>query len=231
MGTQGLAGQTLLADAAVAAGVQRFIPSEFGSDLANPLTAALPVFGYKLPVNAHLASLAAKNDQFTYTIIRNGAFLDWGLEHAFILNNKVADPKIYGDGNQEFPVTLMSSVADAVVGVLKHPAETANRAVDIQDMLLTQNKILAIAKQIEPEKAWAPQYESIETTKKTADAAIANGDYSFNVMVLYLFCSVFGPEYQRASSRTDNELLGLKGLQGEKGDKVIEEILRKTVGK
>jgi uncharacterized protein YbjT (DUF2867 family) len=38
VGTPGLAGQTTLVDAAIAAGVGRFLPSEYGVDLDNPKT-------------------------------------------------------------------------------------------------------------------------------------------------------------------------------------------------
>ena len=44
VGNEGIESQILLVDAAACAGVKRFIPSEFGSNLENPRTCQLPVF-------------------------------------------------------------------------------------------------------------------------------------------------------------------------------------------
>ncbi|KAJ1554308.1 hypothetical protein HK405_005439, partial [Cladochytrium tenue] len=52
------AAQILLADAAADAGVTRFVPSDFGSDLDDPESRALPVFADKIKVREHLAGLA-----------------------------------------------------------------------------------------------------------------------------------------------------------------------------
>ena len=53
VGTSGLAGQSVLVEAAVAANVKRFLPSDFGCDIANPKAGVLPVF--KLKTATHKA--------------------------------------------------------------------------------------------------------------------------------------------------------------------------------
>ena len=64
VGISGLEGQTIMIDACVAAGVSRFLPSEFGSDLDNPMVKALPVFGYKVAVNKYAEEKARENPEF-----------------------------------------------------------------------------------------------------------------------------------------------------------------------
>lgn len=49
-GDQGLMGQKPLVDASIAAGVKRFIPSNFGSNMSNPNTRKLSVFQTKVMV-------------------------------------------------------------------------------------------------------------------------------------------------------------------------------------
>lgn len=78
MGAPGVAAQKQVIDAAVEAGVKRFIPSEFGSDLDNPKSAGLAVFAGKVVVRKQLEQLAAQG-RITWSAITPGAFLDWGL--------------------------------------------------------------------------------------------------------------------------------------------------------
>ena len=98
VGVPGLAAQTQVIDAAIAAGVKRFIPSDFGSDLDNPLARKLPVFAHKVQVADYLAE-KSRETALTYTLVSNAAFLDWGLERHFLLNTADYKPALYDGGN------------------------------------------------------------------------------------------------------------------------------------
>lgn len=67
VGTAGLPGQGVLVEAAVAANVKRFLPSDFGSDIANPKTGVLPVFNFKTATHKALREAAAAKPEVTYT--------------------------------------------------------------------------------------------------------------------------------------------------------------------
>ena len=69
--------QPLFIEAAIAAGVKRIIPSEFGSDRDNERVAALAVYKHK---NETMKALnkAANEGKVTWTAVLNGPFLDWG---------------------------------------------------------------------------------------------------------------------------------------------------------
>jgi hypothetical protein len=200
-----------LIDAAVAAGVKRFLPSEFGSDLGNPNTAVLPVFGYKVVTNEYVQEKAAAHSKFTYTLIRNGPFLDWGINNGFIFDWKNATPVIFGGGDQFFSATTLSSVGQAVVGVLTHPEETTNRAVYVEDIRISQNQLLKIAKQNTPGKVWSPIQVDLNDMKKDIDAKLAQGEIS--VLVKYIALAVFGDGFGGLfDENNDNKLLGVPGM-------------------
>jgi uncharacterized protein YbjT (DUF2867 family) len=67
--------QTKIIDAAIAAGVKRFFPSEFGSDTDN--THALEYFPGWASKGEIRKYLESKQDQIEWTAIFNGFFFDW----------------------------------------------------------------------------------------------------------------------------------------------------------
>lgn len=223
VGTAGLQGQTLVIDAAVAAGVKRFLPSEFGSDLSNPKTAAFPVYGFKLAVIQHLEAAAKAHPEFTYTLVRNGAFLDWGLEQSFLLDWKSGKPAIWDGGDRLFSATSLASVGQAVVGTLTHFEETKNRPVYVQDLVTSQNKLLALARKVAPQLKLEPVPSSTTELKAASDARVAKGEFTPEVLIPYIFVSIFGDGYGGKMEKTDNEILG---VPGNKTDADIEAILK-----
>lgn len=67
--------QIKVIDAAIAAGVKRFIPSEFGSDTSNAVAQQrFPPWIQKDQVRKYLES---KQDRIEWTVIYNGFFFDW----------------------------------------------------------------------------------------------------------------------------------------------------------
>lgn len=74
-----LVDQKRIIDAAIAMGVRRFIPSNFGADLHNPNTAALPLFRDKIAIHKYLEEKTVSVPGFSWTTIYTGPFLDWGL--------------------------------------------------------------------------------------------------------------------------------------------------------
>jgi len=225
VGTEGLLGQSVLIDAAIAAGVKRFLPSEFGSDLSNPNVAKLPVFGYKIATRNHIEEKIRAGADISYTYVINGGFLDWGLEVGFLLNTKEGKPQLYNGGDREFSTTTLSNVGHAVVGVLTHYEETKNRPIYIQDRVISQNRLLEIAKKVAPEKKWEPVTVSTADIKKNSDEKLAKGEITQEVMYGYIFVSVFDEAYGGRFERLDNDLLGVP--QGT--DAEIEAVFKKLL--
>ncbi|KAJ6437769.1 oxidoreductase - protein [Purpureocillium lavendulum] len=224
VGIPALAGQTKIIDAAIAAGVHRFLPSDFGTDIDTELTRKLPVFGYKVQVVDYLIQ-KARETSLTYTLVSNGAFLDWGLEQNFLLNTSEYKPAIYDGGNTVFSATTLASVGDAVVGILKHPDETKNRRVYVDNIKTTQNRLLALAEKVAPNKPWAPEQVSIDTLTKASDEKLAKGDFAPENFISYIFRALFDPAYKPDFAKTDNELLGIKPVD----EDAVLDILKKVI--
>ena len=225
VGMGGVAPQIKLIDAAIAAGVQRFIPSEFGSDLSVPKTRALPVFGEKVKVSDYLHEKAAAG-KITYTDVYNSAFADWGLKMNFILDHSNYQPKMWDGGNSTFSTTTLDSVANGVVGILSHLDETKNRPVYLEDMKITQKQLLEMARQVAPERPWAPQDVSIDETVAKSDERIAQGIYDRETLVPYIFKACLQPEYGCNFEKNDMALLGVKQKTEEDLFKIVKQYVK-----
>ena len=110
------------------------------------------------------------------------------------------------------------------MGVLTHPAETANRFVYVKDIEVSQKQLLAIVKKVAgPGKTWEePVFVDTAELEKSSYESLAKGQVTPAVMYNFLFRAVLGPEeYGGRFEKTDNELLGIKG----KTEAEVEAIL------
>lgn len=205
--------QDILIDASVAAGVSRFFPAEFGTDTDNSRCAKLPVFANKIHALDYLKKKVAANPGFSYTALCPGAFLDWGLEHAFLADPKTHSATVYDGGNRPFSTTTLATISKAVVSILAHLEETKNRHIYIQDVVTTQNQLIAIAKKIDG-KDW----DLTPTTSTSAEASAyaelkkANPDpikFLFPFLQVSVLTEGYGGDF---SAHLDNKLLGIKGM-------------------
>lgn len=227
VGSEALGGQNPLIDAAVAAGVKRFIPSEFGSNLGNPNTAALPVFGAKVSTAKYLEEVAAKNPQFTYSLVYNGPFLDWGIAVGFVVNAKARSATLYNGGDRPFSATTLPTIGKAVAAIIKKQAETANRAIYIQDVTTTQKKLVEYGKEKDG-KDWTTTVVDTEETRQASLKALQSGkaENLGAIFTSFIFSAIFQEGYGGEwSSQTDNELLGLPGLTEEELKKLVQSYL------
>lgn len=78
IGGAGLGIQNTFVDAAVKAGVKRFIPSEFGVNTRSlPDTGFAKILAAKVATVDHLKTVAAANPDFSWTGVSTGLFFDW----------------------------------------------------------------------------------------------------------------------------------------------------------
>jgi uncharacterized protein YbjT (DUF2867 family) len=215
--------QPALIDAAIAAGVQRFIPSEFGSNtIGNDKVRALPVFAGKLKTQEYLR---AKQDQISHTFLINGLFLDWGLSIGWLANLK-GKSDINDDGDSVHSFTLLADIAKAVAGILKHPEETKNRGVYVQSAALSQNQVLKIAQKVKPEFKAETEQVDLAEVEKNAYAELSKEDGNIgSAMMGFIKVSIFREGYGNLwDEKNDNELLGVKGLSSSE----LEDLVAKS---
>lgn len=100
-------GQVALARAATASGVRRFIPSDFALDIwAAPVGA--PMFALRREADAAIDELGLE-----VVHILNGAFMDMMLDPltAGVVDLEKGTGNYYGDGTDQFDITLIDDVA------------------------------------------------------------------------------------------------------------------------
>ncbi|KAM3498438.1 hypothetical protein MY10362_008243 [Beauveria mimosiformis] len=200
--------QVALIDAAVAAGVKRFLPSEFGCNLDNALSRQIPVFAEKIKIEEYLKERAAAG-RISYTFVYNGPFLDWGIQNQFVLNVAGYKPRLLDDGKALFSATNLDTVGSALVGILDHLDDTKNRAVFLEDIKISQQRLLELAKKAAPEKPWEVTYVKVDDLVKVAGENLAKGIFTFDNIAPFIHKSFVSPGYGGSFEKSDNELLGL----------------------
>ena len=204
--------QLLLVEAAVKAHVKRFLPSEFGSDTLNEKARALPVFKPKIAVQDELMKQAASGS-LTYTLVATGPFFDWGLKVGFLMGLKEKTISLYDGGDRLYSTTNLSTIGKAVVGVLKHPEQTKNRAVYVQDTALTQKQLLAFGKKAVGADGWKETTPTIDQALQDAyDELKKEKPNHASFVYNFIRASIWGEGYGCHFKKLDNELLGIKGL-------------------
>ncbi|KIY53801.1 NAD(P)-binding protein, partial [Fistulina hepatica ATCC 64428] len=174
IGAQGLGDlQIALIDAAISAGVKRFIPSEYGCDLAHPKTVPMvPMFGEKKRVSDYLKS---KQDKIEWTVLSTGLFADWLIHGGrFTIDLKESTATIWDEGTTPFATTTLRDIGTAIVGILTHPAETANKDIYIASAIPNQNELVAVLEKKQG-KIWTKKHVKLQEQLDKANAALAKG--------------------------------------------------------
>ncbi|KAH6988378.1 hypothetical protein EDB80DRAFT_654461 [Ilyonectria destructans] len=143
LGKSALHCQGRLVDAAIVANVQRFIPAEFGANLKNPKTRSFPTYASKVCLEDQLMR-NCKLSNLSYTLIYTNCLLDWAItsQGALLVDPSQRLVKLYDGGNTTFSMTSMATVGRTVVTVLDHYDETANRAICVHDVAISQIELL-----------------------------------------------------------------------------------------
>ncbi|KAJ5776557.1 uncharacterized protein N7511_001568 [Penicillium nucicola] len=201
-----------LVDAAVAAGVKRFIPSEYGCDTTNPNTAKLPVFGDKIAVQEHLKK-ANKESGLSYTFLITGPFLDWGIDVGFLINLSGPAVTLYDGGERKFSTTTRADIGRGLAGIINNLSETENKTVYISSATVSQKQLLALSgKSLETKTVATTDLEKEafeELSKPVPNPAV--------FAHLFLFRAIFGDNFGSHfdSEKLSNKAFGLKPLSEE----------------
>lgn len=226
VGYAGILAQEALISAALAVGVKRIIPSEYGSDPSNAAARALPVFGHKVQIEQHLRAAVTDSPTTTWTLVANNEFLDWDLDHGFGVDVTGRKMEIFDGGDVPFTATPLSFVAEGVVRILQRPELTANRVVKLHGAKLTQSALLRMLQKHTgtSDAEWTLTRSSTAEREKQGYEALAKDPQDFAIWaVMFLQCAVWGSKFGNDfSAANDNEVLGLRALnEGE-----VEEIVK-----
>jgi nucleoside-diphosphate-sugar epimerase len=205
--------QTQLIDAAVKAGVKRFLPSEFGSNTTNENSLNIcPLFRQKVQIIEYLESKAKRNPNFSWTSLMTGPFFDWCLRVGFTgFDLKTHTATVWDNGTNVWSATNLATVGKAVVSVLLRPEETKNRHSFIQSFNVSQNDVLAALEKATGTK-WQVNHVDSDERTKTGNELIKQGDFTgFPLLILAVILNGkvdVGSDFTKVA-KLDNDLLGL----------------------
>ncbi|KAF5259324.1 hypothetical protein FOXYS1_10057 [Fusarium oxysporum] len=214
-GSAAIMNQEQIIDASITAGVKRYIPADWGSLTTDPKARTLPINYPLIQVQEYLKKKADAGT-LEYTIFSVGAFLDYVLDFPFILDLRTQSIQLYDHGEHPFSSTSVHSIGKAISGALKAHEATKNRNLFIHDTVLTQAKVLAIAKKYSP-----PGVQWTETrvdAQKELEQALENlkkDPTDFNLVFPLLKAALLSGKYRSAYSKVDNEVVGLPLLTDE----------------
>ena len=213
--------QTVLIDAAIAAGVKRFIPSEYASCSTNPKLETFPIYAPLTKIRHYLQE-KAKVGELTWTVLACGAFLDFLFDRPLLLDFANHKATLFDEGDNRISCTSMPNIGRAIVGIVKNFEATKNRVMRTLEVILTQNKVLKIAEELRPDIKWEINRVQSSAVLKEGLDGISAGDFSMPVQFKILKGTAFaGDTYGSAYDETDNEVLCMQGL--------TEQDLRKLI--
>jgi hypothetical protein len=164
----GSGAQLALIDAAAAAGVRRFIPSEFGHNTGSDAVVGLvPIFGGK---RSFVDRIKSHGPGLAFTAVITGLFFDWGVERGTLFDARKGTATVWDDGDVPFSTTNLPLIGRTLVKILTDPAayaDSENKYVYLASHTTTQNQVIAAA-----EKATGKKFE---ITKVNGAQRVAEG--------------------------------------------------------
>ncbi|KAL6907255.1 NAD(P)-binding protein [Trichoderma evansii] len=161
--------QLTAVNAAAAAGVRRFLPSEYGGNTSLVGVAYYPSFAVeKKAIVDHLRTKESQG--LTWTALCVGIFFSWVLEEGrgtLGWDLDKGEVTIYDSGNQEYDTSTVDQVARSAIAVLRNLKETENTYVFVNSFTSTQNQTLSALERI--------QGKSYKVSRDTSAATIARG--------------------------------------------------------
>ncbi|KAK0103707.1 hypothetical protein ONS95_005714 [Cadophora gregata] len=224
VGMSGFSQQKSFIDAAISAGVKRFIPSEFSSNTLSPaVLQLLPMFGQKKEVLEYLKE--KESSGLTWTTIWPALLFDSGLKNGF-LGFDIAShtANIWDQGTSKFTLTNDDQLGRSAIAVLDRPDQTANKNIYIASFETSQKEVFSAL-----EQATAAKWSVTDTTteKEVAEASEKIGKGDFSGAFALVRATSFGNRpglrvnYVR-DEELSNELLGLEfGSVGETVSRVV----------
>ncbi|PGH27345.1 hypothetical protein AJ80_01057 [Polytolypa hystricis UAMH7299] len=205
--------QTKLIDAAVAAGVKRFIPSEFGSDSSHPLARErVPAYQAKQAIRDYLQS---KQDQIEFTAFITGPFFELCLQSGFFganlqTGNATVDPKYK---HTRFSVSNLPLICQAIAQALSPAlaAKTANQILYVRSGTISLEYILSVLRKVSGKEFPETAFDFDTKVKEEQEKVQNNDDNDVSENWVLIASIMLNPVCGNFDERgiVSNQLLGL----------------------
>lgn len=210
----GIPSQPLMIEAAVKAGVKRFILNEFANSYNQPGLPELERFRIPKRNIMELAKqkTAESNGAFSWSGLATGNFLDYALmKYPQIgIDIRTGTARLIDGGTEPFSAVVLKDIGLAVKGILRKPEETKNRMCHIRSVETCQKEILEACERAVGTRF---QVEYIDGDKfyKEGQQAFVRGERSgmVNILVVQLFQKGQSRSIVVQKGKSDNELLGV----------------------
>ncbi|KAK9423300.1 putative NmrA-like family protein [Seiridium unicorne] len=224
MTTLSVSGQYRMIDAAISAGVRRYVPSEYGLNNMRPDAQALSqVFHDKGKVQEYLRAKAA-DGAIEWMSISSGMWLKWSMKHGFLgMHAPERRFVFWDDGEGLFSCTTEENTALGLIEALKKPAETKNTNIFLSDFAVSQKQLLKVIERVHGVTYTTETIDSHALIEEKTEAG-RNGDYLANSALIETgFVTGRYGGYLEKEGEIWNEKLGLpkKSL-----DEVIKAALK-----
>jgi uncharacterized protein YbjT (DUF2867 family) len=208
-------------EAAIKTGVSRFIPSEYGADIRNPLARKMPFMKTKSAVEKAVEdAAAAAGGKFTYTNIMGGAFVEWVFSYEPLIPVKQRKCHLQNGGNIPFTMTRMNDYGKAVVGVLANPEKTKNRVIYIEGYRATQLQLLKLAQEVVPGE-WQIEVVDMDKNAAIAEEKMLAGQWDIPNVDAMVFKLMFAQGYGGQIDSNENSLVGVTRTTDEEIQDII----------
>ncbi|XEU96145.1 hypothetical protein FSHL1_001430 [Fusarium sambucinum] len=146
--------QKTVIDAVAAAKVNRFMPSEFGSDTSiEGLEKMAPFLKGKQDVMDYVK--AKEVEGLTWTALFTGPWIDWMLiegKGLLCLDTKSKAGELVDGGKPKFTTTTVSQVGEATAAALIHSDKTKNQYVHVSSYNVCQEQVIEALERISSAK-------------------------------------------------------------------------------
>ncbi|KAF4556551.1 Hypothetical protein D9617_1g084290 [Elsinoe fawcettii] len=211
-------------DAAVAAGVSRFVLSEYSMDPAETEPRKLPPFQGKDLAMQHIQKLADEN-KISWSSISTGAFLDWNLRVGFSnIHLKSKEVSYCDDGSAAIAWTPLKSIGEAAANLLEHLDETKNRMCYIFSTYKSQKQLAELAMEALGPEDWKIEQLDMEQVFREATERFASGKIDDQVIGDIVRWTASKQEYNGPWDQNDNDLLGVEEMSDEEIRNLIKEV-------
>ncbi|CAM1505889.1 Fc.00g115260.m01.CDS01 [Cosmosporella sp. VM-42] len=216
--------QKSIIDAAVKAGVKRFVPSEFGSDTLNEKAMEILPQYFKGKKDTVDYLKTKEVEGLAWTAFVTGPFFELGMVSGFMgFDLKQRKASIFNAGNDTWSTTSLPIIGLAVKNAMLIPEKTANKYLYVDSFAVSQNQVLNSFEEASGTK-WEVTQVDAEEMKKQGLEKMSRGDFSGAMSLIRYINCVHGhggnySEYQP----TANQLLS---LPKQELDKVVAEIFK-----
>lgn len=223
IGGGGIAGQKLMIDAAIKAGVKRFIPSDFTALSTDPAAAHLAHYVPMVDVQNYIKA-KAEAGLIEYTFFSIGVFTEFLIRFGFIIDWANKSAEVWKGGNVPMSTTSLTATGKAVAGALKIPEATKNRNIFVHEFVVTQKQLLNLAKKHTPsETDWKlTNIDDVEAEFQRREQ-LANEKPDLPNILSLLRAQMISGKFKGYYDRVDNGLVGLKLLSEADFDAIVAE--------